>query len=80
MEAIDPIQIGSTLEHVAYMGIKLLTKGKQKKSLESYLGPMWTFFAWTPVDMPNIGQNIICHKLAIKPKAKLVAQKKKSLM
>ncbi|XP_072071777.1 uncharacterized protein [Arachis hypogaea] len=34
-------------------------------------------FAWTPADMPGIDPNIICHKLAINPSVRPIAQKKR---
>ncbi|XP_072054215.1 uncharacterized protein [Arachis hypogaea] len=36
-------------------------------------------FAWTPADMPEIHPEVMCHKLALDPKARSVKQKKRQL-
>ncbi|RDX71661.1 hypothetical protein CR513_48967, partial [Mucuna pruriens] len=40
---------------------------------------MHIFFAWMAIDMPNIDLSFLCYKLAIYPKTKPVAQKKRRL-
>ena len=50
-----------------------------KAELISMLQRNSDLFAWAPKDMLEINLRIICHKLAIDPKVRLVSQKKRKL-
>ncbi|XP_072062188.1 uncharacterized protein [Arachis hypogaea] len=71
------VPLTSKPEHVTYISQAL--QGKERSELIKVLQDNADLFAWTPVDMPGIDPNIICHKLATDRTSRPIAQKKRNL-
>ncbi|XP_025652729.1 uncharacterized protein [Arachis hypogaea] len=54
-------------------------KAEERDQLTELLRRNVDLFAWIPIDMPRIDPNVICHKLAINPTVRPIAQKKRHL-
>ncbi|CAL8175714.1 unnamed protein product [Prunus armeniaca] len=50
----------------------------EKVELTTFLQNNKDMFAWSPLDMPGIDPNIICHQLHVNPACKPVAQKRRN--
>jgi len=46
-----------------------------KTLFKQFLSDNLDIFTWSPIDMPGIDSEVICHKLSIKADAKPVKQK-----
>ncbi|XP_025611597.1 uncharacterized protein [Arachis hypogaea] len=73
---LEKVQLG---EKNQYTNIGSAFSAETKQHLEGILKANANLFAWTPVDMPGIDPNFICHKLAVNPNARPIRQKKHNL-
>jgi len=59
--------------------VGLTSSQEVRAEIERVLTTNADLFAWSPVDMPGIDLDFMCHKLALLPQAKLIAQRKRKL-
>ncbi|VFQ76735.1 unnamed protein product [Cuscuta campestris] len=64
-------------ERKVKVGVSLT--GSQQKHLVDVLSAYRVIFAWGPGDMLGVDPKVICHRLAVNPKARPVKQKKRFL-
>ncbi|XP_072076539.1 uncharacterized protein [Arachis hypogaea] len=76
-DELQEVPLTTKPEQVTYIGQAL--QGKERSELIKVLQDNADLFAWTPVDMPGIDPNIICHKLATNKTSRPIAQKKRNL-
>ena len=77
IEELYPVNLGPRLEQIVHVSSTLPCE--LKEWLISLLRQNTDLFAWTPTDMLGIDPLVICHRLALDPKARLVAQRKRRL-
>ncbi|XP_052197409.1 uncharacterized protein LOC127804575 [Diospyros lotus] len=76
-EELHPVSLVPRPKQVVRIGSTLLNELNER--LISLLLQNANLFAWTLANMPGIDPLVICHKLALDPEARLVAQRKKRL-
>ena len=67
---LEPVQLDEHLEHLAYIGSKLVEDFKDL--LIRFLKKNVEVFAWKQEDMGGINPTVITHKLNVIPSFKLV--------
>ncbi|XP_016191477.1 uncharacterized protein LOC107632294 [Arachis ipaensis] len=77
LDDLTKVQLASNKDRYTYLGNAL--KEAERTQLVELLRQNIDLFAWTPADMPGIDPNVICHKLAINPSIRPIAQKKRHL-
>ena len=75
LEELEPVQLDDQLEHLAYIGSKLVKDVKDL--LIRFLKQNVEVFSWKQEDMGGIDPAIITHKLKVIPTFKPVNQKKR---
>ena len=75
-EELEPVQLGDKLEHLVYIGSKLVEG--IRSSLISFLKKNMEVFAWKQEDMGGVDPAVITHKLNVNPSCKSVKKKKRS--
>ena len=76
-DKLKRIHIGAVAKKFTFIRRGLLEA--MKADLMNLLRRNSNLFALAPKDMPGIDLRVICHRLAIDPKVRLVAQKKRKL-
>ena len=76
-DELQKIQIGAVLEKFTFIRQEL--SKDMKGELTDLVRRNVDLFAWALEDMIRIDLRVICHKLAIDPKVRLVLQKKRKL-
>ncbi|XP_072083529.1 uncharacterized protein [Arachis hypogaea] len=74
---LEKVQLDNNDDHFTYISCSLLSGVKQR--IINLLRANANLFAWTPMDMPRIDPDLICHKLQIDPKARPISQKKRNM-
>jgi len=74
---LTTVTISADRLHTARIG--LASSREIRKELERVLLANADLFAWSPADMPGINPDFMCHRLALLPQAKLVAQGKRKM-
>jgi len=59
--------------------VGLTSSQEIRAEIERVLATNADIFTWSPADMPGIDSDFICHKLALLPQAKPIAQRKRKL-
>lgn len=74
-EDLKMVQIGKTDKQTTRVGVALTLE--VEKELIKFLRKNSDVFAWVSADMPGIDPKFTCHRLALDPNAKPVAQRKR---
>ncbi|XP_072064170.1 uncharacterized protein [Arachis hypogaea] len=74
---MEKLQIGRTKDEYTFINRNL--PYDLKENLSQFLKQNRDLFAFTPADMPGIDPNLMSHRLAIDPKAKPVAQRRRKM-
>ncbi|XP_072058072.1 uncharacterized protein [Arachis hypogaea] len=74
---MEKLQIGRTNDEYTFINMKL--PYDLKEDLSQFLKQNRDLFAFTPADMPGIDPDLISHQLAVDPKAKPVAQRRRKM-
>ena len=72
LEELEPIQLGDQLEHLVYIGSKLVED--IRSSLICFLEQNMEVFAWKQEDMGGLDPTMITHKLNVNPSFKPIKQ------
>ncbi|XP_072065339.1 uncharacterized protein [Arachis hypogaea] len=73
-EDLHKIYFADNSKKFTYVGSTL--SSEEKALFQAFLQRNADLFAWTPVDIPGIDPSIICHRLALDPSVRPIAQKK----
>ncbi|XP_072054813.1 uncharacterized protein [Arachis hypogaea] len=74
---LEKFRVGDTEEKFTFINRNLLHE--LKEPLVEMIRANGDLFAWTPADMPGIDPHLMSHHLAIKPKARPVAQRRRRM-
>ncbi|XP_072084426.1 uncharacterized protein [Arachis hypogaea] len=74
---MEKLQIGPSKEEYTFINRNL--PYDLKEELSQLLKQNRDLFAFTPTDMPGINPDLMSHRLAVDPKAKLVAQRRRKM-
>lgn len=75
VEDLKEVRVGPTDRHVTKVGTTLSVE--QECKLVHFLGRNLDVFAWSPTDLKGVDPDFMCHRLALDPNAKPVAQRKR---
>jgi hypothetical protein len=75
IDELEEVQIGNEEHQITKLRVNM--QPQERMEILKILKKNVDLFAWHPKDMPGIDESIITHKLAISPKAKPVAQRKR---
>ncbi|XP_016185827.1 uncharacterized protein LOC107627512 [Arachis ipaensis] len=74
---MEKLQIGQTKDEYTFINRNL--PYDLKEDLSQFLKQNRDLFAFTPADMPGIDPDFVSHRLAVNPKAKPVAQRRRKM-
>ena len=75
-EKLEPVSLDDDLEHLAYIGSKLVED--LKSLLTHFLRQNKDVFAWKQANMGGIDPTVITHRLNVSPSYKPIKQKRRS--